>query len=39
MEQITQTGVIFKEIVPLKKTVFAHFNPHFITTVLFKPKG
>jgi uncharacterized protein YndB with AHSA1/START domain len=30
---------IFKEIIPLKKIVFEHFNPHFITTVLFEPKG
>jgi uncharacterized protein YndB with AHSA1/START domain len=30
---------IFKEIVPLKKIVFEHFNPHFITTVLFESKG
>jgi uncharacterized protein YndB with AHSA1/START domain len=30
---------VFKEIVPLKKIVFEHFNPHFITTVLFESKG
>jgi uncharacterized protein YndB with AHSA1/START domain len=30
---------VFKEIVPLKKIVFEHFNPHFITTVLFEAKG
>lgn len=30
---------IFREIVPLKKIVFEHFNPHFITTVLFESKG
>jgi uncharacterized protein YndB with AHSA1/START domain len=30
---------IFKEIIPLRKIVFEHFNPHFITTVLFEPKG
>ena len=29
---------IFREIIPHKKIVFEHFNPHFITTVLFKPK-
>ncbi len=29
----------FKEIVPLKKIVFEHFNPHFFTTVLFEAKG
>lgn len=26
---------IFKEIVPFKKIVFEHFNPHFLTTVIF----
>ncbi|WP_091380948.1 SRPBCC family protein [Mucilaginibacter mallensis] len=30
---------IFKEIVPFKKIVFEHFNPHFIATILFEPKG
>src|SRR5688572_13714190 len=30
---------IFKEIVPNKKIVFEHFNPHFITTVFFTEKG
>lgn len=30
---------IFKEIIPLNKIVFEHFNPHFITTVLFESKG
>lgn len=30
---------VFKEIVPLKKIVFEHFNPHFIATVLFEAKG
>jgi len=30
---------IFKEIVPHKKIVFEHFNPHFITTVVFEPNG
>jgi len=30
---------IFKEIVPFKKIVFEHFNPNFITTVLFESKG
>lgn len=29
---------IFKEIIPSKKIVFEHFNPHFITTVLLEPK-
>jgi uncharacterized protein YndB with AHSA1/START domain len=29
---------IFREIVPFKKIVFEHFNPHFITTVLFVPE-
>jgi hypothetical protein len=30
---------VFKEIIPLKKIVFEHFNPHFITTVLFESQG
>lgn len=30
---------IFKEILPLKKIVFEHFNPHFITTILFEASG
>lgn len=30
---------VFKEIVPLKKIVYEHFNPHFITTVLFESHG
>ena len=30
---------IFKEIIPFKKIVFEHFNPHFITSVLFESKG
>lgn len=30
---------IFKEIVPQRKIVFEHFNPHFITTVTFEAKG
>lgn len=30
---------IFKEIIPFKKIVFEHFNPHFFTTVLFEAKG
>lgn len=30
---------VFKEIIPLKKLVFEHFNPHFIATVLFEAKG
>lgn len=30
---------IFMEIIPFKKIVFEHFNPHFITTVLFEAKG
>ncbi|TDE14414.1 SRPBCC domain-containing protein [Dyadobacter psychrotolerans] len=27
---------IFREIIPFKKIVFEHFNPHFFTTVLFE---
>lgn len=30
---------IFKEIIPHQKIVFEHFNPHFITTVIFNAKG
>ena len=30
---------VFKEIIPLKKIVFEHDNPHFITTVLFESRG
>lgn len=30
---------IFKEVLPLKKIVFEHFNPHFITTILFEANG
>ena len=30
---------IFKEIIPFEKIVFEHFNPHFITTVLFESKN
>ncbi|MEJ1238327.1 SRPBCC family protein [Chryseolinea sp. T2] len=30
---------VFKEIVLHKKIVFEHFNPYFITTVLFESKG
>ncbi|GIZ08153.1 SRPBCC domain-containing protein [Flavobacterium sp. UMI-01] len=30
---------IYKEIIPFKKIVFEHFNPNFITTVLFESKG
>ncbi len=30
---------IFTEIIPLKKIVFEHFNPHFITTVIFDSRG
>jgi uncharacterized glyoxalase superfamily protein PhnB/uncharacterized protein YndB with AHSA1/START domain len=30
---------IYKEIIPFRKIVFEHFNPHFFTTVLFESKG
>ena len=30
---------VFQEIVPKEKIVFEHFNPHFITTVLFISQG
>ncbi len=29
---------IFKEIIPFRKIMFEHFNPHFLTTVLFDPE-
>lgn len=29
----------FKEIIPFEKIVFEHFNPHFLTTVLFESQG
>lgn len=30
---------VYKEIIPKEKIVFEHFNPHFITTVLFITNG
>lgn len=30
---------IYKEVIPFKKIVFEHFNPNFITTVIFEAKG
>lgn len=30
---------IFGEIIPLKKIVFQHFNPDYLATILFEPKG
>jgi uncharacterized protein YndB with AHSA1/START domain len=30
---------IFKEIIPFKKIVFEHFNPHFVSTILFQADG
>lgn len=30
---------IFKEVIPFEKIVFEHFNPHFITTVLFQSQN
>ncbi|RIV68932.1 SRPBCC family protein [Flagellimonas aequoris] len=30
---------IYKEVIPFKKIVFEHFNPHFITTVHFEAIG
>lgn len=33
-----QNRSVFKEIVPMEKIVYEHFNPHFITTVLFETK-
>ena len=28
---------VFKEIVPHKKIVFRHFNPHYLATIVFEP--
>lgn len=28
----------YREIIPLKKIVFEHFNPHFIASILFESK-
>ena len=39
MERTYPNRSIFKEIILYKKIVFEHFNPHFITTVLFECKG
>lgn len=30
---------VYKEIIPFQKIVFEHFNPNFITTVLFESHG
>lgn len=30
---------IFVELVPLEKFVFQHFNPNYIASITFKPKG
>jgi len=30
---------IFKEIIPFKKIVFEHLNPHYIATIIFESKG
>jgi uncharacterized protein YndB with AHSA1/START domain len=30
---------VFKETIPFKKIMYEHFNPHFVTTVLFESKG
>ena len=29
---------VFMEIIPMKKIVFQHYNPNFLTTVLFEPR-
>ena len=36
MVPITPTEVFTLEIIPQEKIVFEHFNPHFLTTVLFE---
>lgn len=30
---------VFKEIIPLKKIMFQHFNPNYVATITFEPKG
>lgn len=30
---------VFKQIIPNQKIVFEHFNPHFLTTVIFDSKA
>jgi uncharacterized protein YndB with AHSA1/START domain len=30
---------IFREIIPFKKFMFEHFNPHFVGTILFETIG
>jgi len=30
---------VFKEVVPLKKLVYAHYHPNFIATIEFEAKG
>jgi len=30
---------VFREIIPQKKIVFEHFNPHFFTTIVFRSEG
>lgn len=30
---------VFREIVPFRKIMFEHFNPHFMATILFEQKG
>lgn len=38
-EQNYPNRSVFKEIIPLKKIVFEHFNPHFMATIVFESKG
>jgi len=30
---------IYRELVPYKKIVFQHFNPHYLATILFEARG
>ena len=34
-----QNRSIFKEVIPLKKIVYQHFAPNFVTTVEFEAQG
>lgn len=34
-----QNKSIFREVIPLKKLVYAHFHPDFVATIEFEAKG
>jgi cobalamin-dependent methionine synthase I len=39
MEQTIRTEVFSRKLFRLRKSCFEHYNPHFITTVLFNPSA